>query len=857
MGEWANKIYFHCALQYRRFDSPRFRLLSALHTKLPALRSPLFALRSSLLAPLFFFLLAIYLLTYTPRINSSDGLAMFATAESLVRRGAVDIEQIRWMDLQQGTYGLDGLLYSRKGIGVPLALLPLVWLGLIVPWLGPVSVSLLFNALVTALTAVLLLAYLRELGFRPQTGLIVALTFGLTTLAWPYAKSLFSDPFSGLLLLAAAYALLKMSRGAGAQGRRGESDRPSAPPRLYASAAPFLAGLFLAWNVATRYAEALFLPVYGLLLLYYLGLRLKGPDSLVARVRSRSLPPHFWGVITAFCAPILITGLALIAFNISRYGDPFNTGYLPNETFSGVWWRGIVGQLISPGRGLLLFSPIFLLSLWGLPTFVRRFRPEALLALSIIVIHLLLYGKWFMWHGGFAWGPRFMIPTLPFWALFLAPAAVRAFPQPADRSDSNPTSAATGSPTVEANRPRLTAVFKFVFIGLALLGLVPQFLTVLLDFTPYQGWLLDTGLPLFAPQTFFQLRYSPFLQAWSFISPDTLDLAWVWGGQLNGWLLSLLGINILITAFYLRQQVTYERRPKGEPARTVPPSAHLIQGAGGTGAIVRLDVLAYLSTLITVVFLLSHAHTLPPKSLQDTVEILNQNIGPTDAVITNLPELTEAFAERYKGRAPVLGLNHGDSLPDDVRQRVVETIANHPQIWWLPNWLPPEASAVEQTLLATSIPVRNDRLGDQRLVLFANPDHWTTQAVSTKATFAGLIALTQVSYPPTSPPGAALPVALQWHGLAPIAEDYHVFVHLVDKDDQIVAQADGQPDLWRRPTSTWAAGETIIDRYGLWLQPDMPPGDYQLRIGLYLPADGHRLSLPDSKDAVQFKVTIE
>ncbi|MEM7346792.1 MAG: hypothetical protein AAF485_21320, partial [Chloroflexota bacterium] len=57
---------------------------------------------------LFLFLLSVYLLTYTPRINSSDGLAMFATAESLVRRGAFDIEQIRWSDLQQGTYGLDG-----------------------------------------------------------------------------------------------------------------------------------------------------------------------------------------------------------------------------------------------------------------------------------------------------------------------------------------------------------------------------------------------------------------------------------------------------------------------------------------------------------------------------------------------------------------------------------------------------------------------------------------------------------------------------------------------------------------------------------------------------------------------------
>ena len=193
----------------------------------------------SLAIALFLFLLSVYLITYTPRINSSDGLAMFATAESLVRRVALDIEQIRWMDLQQGTYGLDGLLYSRKGIGVPVGLLPLTWLGLVIPWFGPVSTSLLFNAIVTALTAVLILAYLQKLGYRQRTGLIVALTFGLSTLAWPYAKSLFSDPFSGFLLLAAAYALLKFK---------------STRQLRY----PFLAGLFLGWNVATRYAGGIF-----------------------------------------------------------------------------------------------------------------------------------------------------------------------------------------------------------------------------------------------------------------------------------------------------------------------------------------------------------------------------------------------------------------------------------------------------------------------------------------------------------------------------------------------------------------------------------------------------------------------
>jgi len=60
-------------------------------------------------------LLACYLFTYTGVIDSSDGLSMFATAESIVRRGEIDTNQLLWMGLQQGSFGPDGELYSRKG----------------------------------------------------------------------------------------------------------------------------------------------------------------------------------------------------------------------------------------------------------------------------------------------------------------------------------------------------------------------------------------------------------------------------------------------------------------------------------------------------------------------------------------------------------------------------------------------------------------------------------------------------------------------------------------------------------------------------------------------------------------------
>ena len=62
-----------------------------------------------------------------------------------------------------------------------------------------------------------------------------------------------------------------------------------------------------------------------------------------------------------------------------------------------------------------------------------------------------------------------------------------------------------------------------------------------------------------------------------------------------------------------------------------------------------------------------------------------EDIGPGDAIITNDPEIAIPFAELYKGRAPVLGLNNGGfPLPNHISRRLAETTAQHRQVWWLP-----------------------------------------------------------------------------------------------------------------------------------------------------------------------------
>jgi hypothetical protein len=105
----------------------------------------------------------------------------------------------------------------------------------------------------------------------------------------------------------------------------------------------------------------------------------------------------------------------------------------------------------------------------------------------------------------------------------------------------------------------------------------------------------------------------------------------------------------------------------------------------------------------------------------------------------------------------------------------------------------------------------------------------------------GWIRLQGYAMTPETHPGQELLLALHWESLRPVDYNYQVFVHLLDVNDEKLAQRDGQPVLWLRPTSTWQPGEEIVDRYALLLPDDLPVGSYTIAVGLYDPVSGLRL----------------
>ena len=84
-------------------------------------------------------------------------------------------------------------------------------------------------------------------------------------------------------------------------------------------------------------------------------------------------------------------------------------------------------------------------------------------------------------------------------------------------------------------------------------------------------------------------------------------------------------------------------------------------------------------------------------------------------------------------------------------------------------------------------------------------------------------------------------LTLAWAAERPVAEDYTVFVHLVDKAGEIQSQDDAPPGGGFYPTSLWARGDVVLDRHDLALPAAAPAGATRLWVGLYQPESGERL----------------
>lgn len=347
------------------------------------------------------FLFACYLLIYRGGFHSVDEVSMFAVTESLVKFGRFNTDQIAWTQWTttqaeaQGFFGRGGHVYSKKGLALSLVQAPLYWLAWQLPGLGMLQTVSILNAILTAATAMLLFLFVVRLGFSPGVGLVVALGYGLATIAFVYAKYLFSEPLAAWWLLLAAYMLLAYRQEGGLRH-------------------VVIGGLAAGLAVLTRANNLFLLPVFGLYLLWIIFLDHSPQSFPKIGDASRMVVP-----VGLFVGSVAVSGLLMMGYNALRSGHPLQTGY-DLTLFSANIGLGLYKLLFSPLRGLFVYSPLLLLSGpgWWL---LRQKRPaEAWLFAGLVGVTVGLFSAWSSGEG-LSWGSRFLVPVVPFLALSLAP----------------------------------------------------------------------------------------------------------------------------------------------------------------------------------------------------------------------------------------------------------------------------------------------------------------------------------------------------------------------------------------------------------------------------------------------------
>jgi len=145
-----------------------------------------------------------------------------------------------------------------------------------------------------------------------------------------------------------------------------------------------------------------------------------------------------WGRVHAAAATALATAavVPLLILNYKWFGHPL--GPLPGlaelnsqihgtgATF-GLHADGWAGLLVSPSRGLLVFSPIVLVAAAGVPlAFKEGWRTPAPWCAIAFAVHYALYASYAVWWGGHTYGPRYLLDVLPL-ATPLAAQAIAAW----------------------------------------------------------------------------------------------------------------------------------------------------------------------------------------------------------------------------------------------------------------------------------------------------------------------------------------------------------------------------------------------------------------------------------------------
>lgn len=141
----------------------------------------------------------------------------------------------------------------------------------------------------------------------------------------------------------------------------------------------------------------------------------------VVLVRHRRAPRRVLATAAAGGAALFVYA----AVNLATFGSLQPGYYDPNRlTATPTFLDGLTGNLVSPSRGLLIWSPVLLFCVAGAVIARRNGRFGALETASVVAIclHWIVVSRLVPWWAGFSTGPRLFSDALPFFMVLLIPA---------------------------------------------------------------------------------------------------------------------------------------------------------------------------------------------------------------------------------------------------------------------------------------------------------------------------------------------------------------------------------------------------------------------------------------------------
>ena len=384
--------------------------------KTPASHVSILRTRTTIILAVMLFLASAYFYQ-DPEWNGNSRLDL---TRALVEQGKFQIDdfvaQPGWTTEDRALF--EGHFYSDKAIGSSLLAAPFYFLLLKVSaaagaMAGSAFVKHILTTIVqgSAFTAAGVAMFLiaAEITEDPARALVSALAVSLGTMLWPYSAVYYGHVLAAAFLILAFYLLFR--------GRQASDPHTL---RRY-----FFAGLSLGLAFITEYTSALIIAGLIVYALYVL------------------VGHKAWAVVRAGFAGAVGASLPLslaIFYNWSIYGSPLATGYAyeAENRFQAGMSLGFMGLhlpslanayhiTLDPQFGLFWQSPVLLLALIGFFFALRgpRHRAEGLVCLYSIAVMIAMNGGYYLWWGGSAFGPRLLIPALPFFIVPLAalPAA--------------------------------------------------------------------------------------------------------------------------------------------------------------------------------------------------------------------------------------------------------------------------------------------------------------------------------------------------------------------------------------------------------------------------------------------------